>query len=100
MVSSVRHWGVGSLLALLLMATTLLAAEGRARPAKIGPVVPNAETVEMFAAIEKGDIEVKLIQKDSTECRVTIKNKTKKPLNVKLPEAFAGVPVLAQPAAE
>jgi hypothetical protein len=96
MISSVRYWGVGSLLALLLLATTLMAAEGRGRPAKIGPVVPNAESVEMFAAIEKGDIEVKLIQKDSTECRVTIKNNTKKPLNVKLPEAFAGVPVLAQ----
>ena len=99
MFSSVRHWGVGSLLALLLLATTLMAAEGRGRPAKIGPVVPNAESVDMFAAIEKGDIEVKLIPKDSTECRVTIKNKTKKPLNVKLPEAFAGVPVLGQAAA-
>jgi hypothetical protein len=52
----------------------------------------------MFAAIEKGDIAVKLIPKDSTECRVLIENKTKKPLNVKLPEAFAGVPVLAQDA--
>jgi hypothetical protein len=98
MASSVRKWlrCVGSLTALLLLATILLAAEGKGRPAKIGPVNPNAETVEMFAAIEKGDIAVKLIPKDSTECRVLIENKTNKPLNVKLPEAFAGVPVLAQ----
>ncbi len=34
--------------------------------------------------------------KDSSEAKVTIKNKTDKPLNVKLPDAFAGVPVLAQ----
>ncbi len=50
----------------------------------------------MFAAIEKGDIAVQLILKDSTQCRVLIENKTDKPLNVKLPDAFAGVPVLAQ----
>jgi hypothetical protein len=98
MASSARNWlrCVGSLTALILLATILTAAEGKSRPTKIGPVNPNAETVEMFAAIEKGDIAVKLIPKDSTECRVLIENKTKKPLNVKLPEAFAGVPVLAQ----
>jgi len=57
---------------------------------------PAPEAVEMFAAIEAGQIGVKLIPKDSTECRVLIENKTKKPLSVKLPDAFAGVPVLAQ----
>jgi len=57
---------------------------------------PAPETVEMFAAIEDGQIDVKLIPKDSTECRVLIENKTQKPLTVRLPEAFAGVPVLAQ----
>jgi hypothetical protein len=56
----------------------------------------NAESVEMFAAIEKGQIDVQLIPKDSTQCRVMIQNKTTKPLSVKLPETFAGVPVLAQ----
>jgi hypothetical protein len=99
MASNVRNWGlwhVVSLTAVLLLATTLMAAEGNGRRAKIGPVNPNAETVEMFAAMEKGDIAVKLIPKDSSECRVLIENKTKKPLNVKLPDAFAGVPVLAQ----
>jgi hypothetical protein len=50
----------------------------------------------MFSAMKAGDIEVKLIPKDSTESRVLITNKTDRPLNVKLPEAFAGVPVLAQ----
>ena len=58
---------------------------------------PALEAVEMFAAIEAGQIGVQLIPKDSTECRVLIENKTKKPLSVKLPDAFAGVPVLAQP---
>ncbi|HUY34116.1 MAG TPA: hypothetical protein VMV69_15315 [Pirellulales bacterium] len=50
----------------------------------------------MFKAVENGDLKVKLIPKDSTQGRVFIQNKTKKPLNVKLPEAFAAVPILAQ----
>ena len=87
---------LGSVVALLLLAATVWAAEGRSRRAKLGDYNPDDATVEMFAAIEKGHIAVKVIPKDSTECRVLIENKTDKPLNVKLPEAFAGVPALAQ----
>lgn len=57
---------------------------------------PQAETTELFAAAAKGDIEIKLIVKDSTTGQVIITNKTNKPLTIQLPEAFAGVPVLAQ----
>jgi len=56
----------------------------------------SAAPVEMFAAIQAGDIDVKFIPKDDREGRVMIKNNTKQPLNVQLPAAFAGVPVLAQ----
>ena len=99
MTSNVRNWRLAYLspmLALLLLATAVLADEPRQRLIKIGEYNPNAQTVEMFAAIEKGDIAVKLIPKDSTESNVLIKNNTDQPLNVKLPDAFAGVPVLAQ----
>ena len=54
------------------------------------------EEVELFAAMAAGDIEVELIPKDSTNCTVRFVNKTDKPVAVKLPNAFAGVPVLAQ----
>lgn len=57
---------------------------------------PAAETVDFFAAMKAGDIEVKLIQKDATAGTVVIRNKTKKPLSIKLPDGFAGVPVAAQ----
>lgn len=67
-----------------------------ARGAESSPVAASAETVDLFAAAEKGQIEVKLIPKDSTGGTVTIKNNTDKPLTIKLPEAFAGVPILAQ----
>ena len=92
-----RDWRCVALAAaLFLLTTTAWAAESRGQPAKIGDYNPQDQTVEMFAAIEKGDIAVKLIPKDSTQCRILIENKTDKPLNVKLPAAFAGVPVLAQ----
>jgi hypothetical protein len=60
------------------------------------PAKPDRESVEMFAAIERGDIEVQLVPKDAKQATVVVTNKTKKPLSVKMPEAFAGVPVLAQ----
>ena len=68
----------------------------RSRTKKAGDYNPADESVELFEAIEKGDLKVKIVPKDSTQARVFIQNKTKKPLNVKLPEAFGAVPVLAQ----
>lgn len=94
MTASVRNWrcwSVGSAVALLLLTATVLA-----EPGKSGDSSSNAPGVDMFGAIERGDIAVQLIFKDSTQCRVRIENKTDKPLSVKLPDAFAGVPVLAQ----
>jgi hypothetical protein len=99
MTSRSRNWrspSLGLAVALLLLPSLLLAANPRGKPPKLGQFNPDHETVEMFEAIKQGQIDVKLIAKDSTECRVLIENKTKQPLNVKLPEAFAGVPVLAQ----
>jgi len=80
----------------LLVPTLASAAERRGKAIKPGQFNPQNETVEMFQAIEDGQIGVKIIPKDSTRSQVMIENKTKQPLNVKLPEAFAAVPVLAQ----
>jgi len=55
-----------------------------------------AMDVELFAAIEAGEIEAKIIPKDATEATILLENKTDKPLRVKLPEAFAAAPVMAQ----
>jgi hypothetical protein len=81
--------------AVILLATALaLAAGGRAKSA--APLADDS--VEFFAAIEKGQIDVKIFPKDSTQSRIVIANKTDKPLTVKLPQAFGAVPVLAQAA--
>ena len=86
-----RHW-------LLVLAAGALCAA----PLSLSAAKPEAidkapvETVEFFKAMKDGDIDVKLILKDATGGTVTIKNNTKRPLTVKLPEAYAGVPVAAQ----
>ena len=82
---------VTSLMLLVGVATSEAATK---RPAKAK--ASTAEKVDMFAAMESGDIEVRVIAKDSTTGNVLIKNKSNKPLRIALPEAFVGVPVAAQ----
>jgi hypothetical protein len=82
--------------AVVLSVALAQAAERKPAKPKYGEFNPAHQTVDMFAAIEAGQIEVKFIHKDSTAGRVMIENKSKEPLNVKLPEVFGTVPVLAQ----
>lgn len=56
----------------------------------------TSQPIDLFAAKEAGQVEVKLIPKDSTRATVLITNKTDQPLSIELPEVFAGVPVMAQ----
>lgn len=91
---SSRTMAMGAV-AVVLLSTWANAERPKAVP-KPGQYNPDHTTVELFAAIEAGEVEAKLIPKDSTQCRVLITNKTDRPLNVALPETFAGVPVLAQ----
>ena len=93
-----RPW-LGCVLFVLLVPVLAFGAGSRKKyqkKPKPGEFNPANEIVEMFKAIESGRIEVKLIPKNSKQSRVRIFNKTDKPLNVELPRAFAGVPVLAQ----
>jgi hypothetical protein len=79
MTSSVRNWRswtAGFAVALLLTASVAYAGPR----AKKQSSVSEKATVEMFSAIEKGDLAVQVIFKDSTQCRVRIENKTDKPL--------------------
>lgn len=62
-------------------------------PVQAAPPAP-AEGVDMFAAMARGDLEVKLIPKNAHEARIVLTNKTKTPLSVRLPEGFAGVPAV------
>ena len=52
--------------------------------------------VEMFRAMADGQLEVEYIGKDATQASLFFRNKTDKPLKIKLPETFGAVHVLAQ----
>jgi hypothetical protein len=92
-VTALRIATRGGLVAsLLALSTWAVAAERRDEKAPVD--VANA--VDLFDAIESKAVDVKLIPKDATEANVMIANKTGKPLTVRLPDAFAAVPVLAQ----
>lgn len=78
--------------ALVLMLTATMAARRNAR----APQESAGQSVDLFSAIEQGQLDVKVIPKDATQMRVMLTNKTDQPLSVKLPDAIAAVPVLAQ----
>jgi hypothetical protein len=61
--------------------------------------VADKTPVDLFDAMKSGDVEVKYIAKNSREGQLLVGNNTGQPLTVKLPDAFAAVPVLAQAAA-
>jgi hypothetical protein len=54
---------------------------------------PRVLTVELFDGIKQGRIEVRVVPKGASFCRVFITSKVDTPLNVVVPEAFAAVPV-------
>ena len=78
-------------LTVMLLPMTPCAAGGRARR-----VNKNAVQVELFSAIQKKQIEVTLIPRDSKRATIQVKNNTGQPLVVNMPPAVAAVPVLAQ----
>jgi hypothetical protein len=55
-----------------------------------------AASIDFFAGIKTGDLQVKYIPKNSEEATLQIQNNTHQPVSVKLPDSFVGVPVLAQ----
>ena len=93
MKSAYRAWGLAWLGLVVLVLQVLSAAAAPAAQSD------SANAVDLFAAIDKGQVDVKVIPKDSSQLRVMIENKTDQPLTVKLPDAFAAVPILAQNAA-
>ncbi len=57
---------------------------------------PHGEQIDLFAAVKGGQLAVQFIPQDENRGRLLVTNKSDTPLSVKLPDSFAGVPVLAQ----
>jgi len=56
----------------------------------------ESEALELFQAIDDGLVEVKFVARSDSKGRLVMTNKTDEPIEVQIPEAFAGVPVLPQ----
>ena len=82
---------------LSLLVLSVASAEVRTRGALTRTKFdPSAERVQLFKGVEEGQLEVKVIPKDSTGGLVYIQNNTQQPLTVDLPKAIVGVQVLKQ----
>lgn len=77
-----------TIVAMLLMIALPLAARA-ADPIK-------ERDVELFSAMEAGEIDTELIAPSAKQVFLRINNKTTEMLRIELPKAFAAVPVLAQ----
>jgi len=89
-----------ALVVVLAVANMSFAAPPRSKSsARIPPGSPAAapaRSVDLFAAEAEGLIEVRVIPRDEKQARVFVTNKSKEPLKVRMPDALAAVPVLAQ----
>ena len=77
-------------LAVATLGSLLHAAENNIASAAKMPL----NSIDLFAGMESGDLQVKLIPKNDREASLLITNKTKQPLSVVLPDTFVGAPVL------
>ena len=58
--------------------------------------IDGVQVVDLFDAIKNKQIEVNVIAPNVEKANIKVVNKSKKPLSIKIPAAFAGVPVVAQ----
>ncbi len=58
---------------------------------------PTPPAVELFAAIEAGRAEVRVIPRDSKVVNLLVRNLSEKPLRLEMPAALAAAPIAAQP---
>lgn len=66
------------------------------RISKTTEPVEGFESIEMFSAMESGEIEVIIKTKSSADANILVKNNSDKPLAIGMPDAFSAVPVMRQ----
>jgi hypothetical protein len=99
MFSRRSPWLLVGTLALSLVAPVISADSKKEAKKKIGPAVKvdaSLEHIDVFAGIEQGLLDVKMIPNDAMGGNMLIENKGDKPLNVDFPAAFIGKQVLKQ----
>jgi hypothetical protein len=73
-----------------------LAAELVAIPQARGVESPGAamaaEAMDLFDAMQRGDVDATFVARNARAGRIVLSNRTKRPVNVGIPDAFIGVP--------
>jgi hypothetical protein len=80
----------------LLLAGGLVVSAASAREPRSRSRATPPEAHELLQAEEAGLVTVKYIPNDSRSAQIVVTNRSDRPLALRLPEVFAGVPVLAQ----
>ena len=81
---------------LAFSAATAWAGDVITKPAPVRGTDAKYQSLELFAGIESGKLEAKLIPRDAKKARIFVTNKTGESVNVRMPAVFAGQPMLAQ----
>jgi hypothetical protein len=81
---------------LLVPAIVLPASASGAEAPSVSKPTDKSAAAELFAAIDQGAVEAKVVVRDQYHARVILRNKTDAPLTLRLPDAFAARPILAQ----
>ena len=79
-------------LAIVAAITVVTDTTNAASPKRVGKVKIHETVMGLFEGMETGDLDVRYIPGDATKGKVLIKNTTDKPITIKLPATFAGVP--------
>ena len=66
------------------------------KPIKNPKFDPSAKQVDLFDAVDAGQVTVRLIPRNAMGGNVLIENKTDKPLTVRIPEAVVGISIHSQ----
>jgi hypothetical protein len=91
-MSGHNRLAITCLVLVLAVRSGACAAEENAASTNAG----DGNTVEFFRAMDEGQVDVKFIAFNDRAARLLITNKMNQPIHLQMPEAFAGVPVLAQ----
>lgn len=93
--ASRRAGALSAILCLTLAGVAGLAAASKV-PIKNLRLDPTAEQVDLFDAMDKGLVKVKLVPKSSLKGSVFFENTTQKPLTIKFPAGMAATQILPQ----
>ena len=99
MISRWCLWLLVGAMVVSLVAPGVSADTKKETKKKVGPAVKvnsSLEHIDVFAGIEQGVLDVKMIPNDAMGGNMLIENKGEKPLNVDFPAAFIGKQVLKQ----